>query len=332
MARRPVTRAAVLLILSCLAFPASAEEAQWWLKPGLKVATYEFLERTENRPDLTSRQIVAHLDRLGRCDLLLVKGFQYWEGRFDDGEWGYPRFRKAFGELAGLLHRKKMKIGVFGFTDHARSYKGGPDEELILNVWKGYAETGADILMVDEETGKNGLDIRDLGLEHLDVTRSATGLPVGVFVYGPASEAYKLREIARHADVVAEMGYELFLDRKGDYSLSAVTRAFSAAVRKGAEGRCAYWTGAMVPEREEKGPGGKHWIERYGKRDLRAYFRDYLRAARKAGASGTWVHSICRLSRIPAGARVRAMTGVWEGFRDQKPNKVKSGDDKSPQR
>jgi hypothetical protein len=50
--------------------------------------------------------------------------------------------------------------------------------------------------------------------------RAKFKLPVGIFLYGRASEAGEVGRIAAHADVVGEMGYDLFLEARGDYGLA----------------------------------------------------------------------------------------------------------------
>jgi hypothetical protein len=65
----------------------------WWLAKGIRVVTYEFLERSDRTNDLTADELLESLDRLGGCDVVLLKGLHYWQGQFDDSSWGYPRFR-----------------------------------------------------------------------------------------------------------------------------------------------------------------------------------------------------------------------------------------------
>ena len=224
---------------------------KWWLKPNLRVATYEFLERGHLGRDLSVDEIMAWIQRLGGCDLLLIKGFHYWQGNFDDSSWGYPRFRDKIAALTPRLHRAGIKAGVFGFTQREISYRGGQDHERILGVWKEYVDAGVDILFVDEESGRSGLDIPTVCLDHCDQLRATFKLPVGIFLYGRASEAGDVGKIAVHADVVGEMGYNLFLEARGDYGLAEVTRAWSAAV-KSTEGRRRLLDGGHATRREAR--------------------------------------------------------------------------------
>jgi hypothetical protein len=286
-----------------------APEHKWWLRLNLRVVTYEFLERGQLGRDLSPDEIMAWIEKLGGCDLLLVKGFHYWQGKFDDSSWGHPRFRDKIAALTPRLHRAGIKAGVFGFTDRNNSYAGQPDHKRIMDVWKGYADAGADILFVDEESAEGGLNIPAACLAHCDELRTALKLPVGIFLYGPASGANKVKEIAAHADVVGEMGYELFLEARGDYGLAEVTKAWSSAATAARNEGVAYWTGAMVPERQ-KGPGTPYWRERFGGRGLGAYFRDYPEAAIHNGATGVFFHSICRLAKLPPRDQADAVSGI----------------------
>jgi hypothetical protein len=286
----------------------SEKSEQWWLKPNLRVVTYEFLERGRLGRDLTVDEIMAWIERIGGCDLVLMKGFHYWRGKFDDSGWGYPRFRDKIAALTPRLHRAGMKAGVFGFTDRERSYAGQPDHERIMGVWKGYVDMGIDILFVDEESGEGGLSIPPACLAHCDELRARFALPVGIFLYGRASEAGKVREIATHVNVVGEMGYNLFLEARGDYGLAEVTKAWSSAVTSAKKGGAAYWTGAMVPER--RGPGTPFWRERFGDRGLGAYFSDYFRVALQNGATGVYFHSICRLAKLPPREQAEVIAGI----------------------
>jgi hypothetical protein len=193
-----------------------SSKPSWWLAKDLRVVTYEFLERGYRRNDLSADEILACLDRFGGCDVLLVKGFHYWQGRFDDSSWGYPRFRSLAEILIPKLHARGMKVGIFGFTDRRRSYRDEPDHRQIMDVWKEYVRLGADLLFVDEETGRDGLDIPASCLDHCDELRTTFRVPVGLFLYGPASQAGQVRAIAGHVDVIGEMGYNLFLEARGD--------------------------------------------------------------------------------------------------------------------
>ena len=84
-----------------------------------------------------------------------------------------------------------------------------------MDAWKKYVSFGADILFVDEESGSGGLDIPASCLGHCDELRESFKLPVGLFLYGPASKVGQVRAIAQHVDVIAEMGYTLFLEASG---------------------------------------------------------------------------------------------------------------------
>jgi len=270
----------------------------WWLRENLRVVTYEFLERDSKRTvDLTADEILDAVRKLGGCDVFLVKGFHYFRERFDDSSWGYPRFKTKVRELVPRLREQRIKAGIFGFTDRKRSYRGQPDADLILATWKGYVDDGVDLLFVDEESGAGGLDIPEACLEHCDELKKRFKLPVGIFLYGSAAEADRVGAIARRVDVIGEMSYNLYLEAPGNYSLKEVTRKWSEAARTGSEGRCAYWTGAMIPEKPTEGPGTPFWRERYGDRGLADYFRDYFSAARGGGARGVYFHSLCRLAR-----------------------------------
>jgi hypothetical protein len=300
LSRRVLARASAALgWIAAFAGAASAQaERPWWLRENLRVVTYEFLERDAKRTtDLTGDEILALVRKIGACDLLLAKGFHYWKGAFDDSSWGYPRFKGEIAELVPRLHAMGVKVGVFGFTDRNRSYRGQPDADKILGAWKDYADLGVDSLFVDEESGAGGLDVPEACLEHCDELRKRFKLPVGIFLYGKASDAKRVGTIARRVDIVGEMSYNLFLDAAGDYALADVTRTWSEAVRTGAEGRCAYWTGAMVCEKAAEGPGTPFWRERFGTRSQADYFRDYFSVARAQGAQGVYFHSLCRLAR-----------------------------------
>jgi hypothetical protein len=165
-------------------------------------------------------------------------------------------------------------------------------------VRKEYLSLGADILFVDEESGSSGLDIPASCLNHCDELRTTFKLPVGVFLYGPASKAGRVAEIARHVDVIGEMGYNLFLEARGDYGLEEVTRQWSQALKGPPDRPVAYWTGAMVITEPEQQPGSPFWRQRFGERTLAQYFEDYLQRARDCGADGIFFHSLCRLSGL----------------------------------
>ena len=270
----------------------------WWLAKDLRVVTYEFLERSHRTNDLTADEILESLDRFGGCDLVLLKGFHYWQGRFDDSPWGYPRFRGLAERLVPKLHARGIKTGFFGFTDRRRSYGDGPDHRRIMEVWREYVRLGADIFFVDEESGHGGLDVPASCLAHCDELRTTFKLPVGLFLYGPASQAEEVRAIAPHVDVIGAMGYNLFLEARGDYGLEEVTRQWSHALKGATNHPVAYWTGAMVMLEPSQQPGSVFWRERFGERTLARYFEDYLREAQNSGADGVFFHSLCRLSSL----------------------------------
>jgi hypothetical protein len=297
--------------------PAAQRTNQsWWLAKDLRVVTYEFLERNHRTGDLTPAEILASLDPLGGCDLVLLKGFHYWQGRFDDSSWGYPRFRSLAEKLIPQLHARGIKAGVFGFTDRRRSYGDGPDRGRIMEVWQEYVRLGADILFVDEESGRGGLDIPPACLSHCDELRTTLHLPVGLFLYGPASQAEQLRAIARHADVIGEMGYNLSLEARGDYGLEEVTRQWSQTLKGATDRPVAYWTGALVMQEPDRRPGTSFWRERFGARTLAQYFEDYLGRARDCGADGVFFHSLCRLWGLPADTQAEVMTAVRRVFEE----------------
>jgi hypothetical protein len=302
----------------CVAAIATANvqntSQSWWLAKDLRVVTYEFLERSYRANDFTPDEILESLDRFGGCDLVLLKGFHYWQGQFDESSWGYPRFRNLAEKLIPRLHARGIKAGVFGFTDRRRSYGDGPDHGRILEVWKEYVRLGADILFVDEESGSGGLDVPPSCLSHCDELRATFKQPVGLFLYGPASKAGQVREIAGHVDVIVEMGYNLFLEARGDYGLEDVTRQWSQALRSVTSRPAAYWTGAMVMLEPGQGPGSPFWRERFGERTLARYFEDYLGRARDCGADGVFVHSLCRFSGLTPEAQADVAVAVKRVF------------------
>jgi hypothetical protein len=286
----------------------------WWLAQGLRIVTYEFLERSHRASDLTPDEILESLDRFGGCDLVLLKGFHYWQGQFDDSSWGHPRFRSLADRLVPRLHARGIKAGIFGFTDRQRSYGGGPDHGRIMEVWQEYVRLGADILFVDEESGSSGLDIPVSCLSHCDELRTTFKLPVGLFLYGPASQAGRVRAIAPHVDVVGEMGYSLFLEAQGDYALQEVTRQWSQALQGTTSRPVAYWTGAMVMLELGQQPGSPSWRERFGERTLARYFEDYLKRARDFGADGVFFHSLCRFSGLAADTQAEVAAAMKRVF------------------
>ncbi len=306
--------AALLCAGLCWASDPPKPQAGWWLARNLRVVTYEFLERDHRQRDLSADEILAYLDRFGGCDLVLLKGFHYWQGKLDDSSWGYPRVRGLAEALIPKLHARGIRTGIFGFTDRRRSYQGGPDYDLILNTWKEYVRLGADILFVDEESGRGGLDIPDSCLAHCDDLRTTFKVPVGLFLYGPASQAERVRTLATHADVIGEMGYTLFLEARGDYGLAEVTRQWSRAVSTLTNRPVAYWTGAMVAAKGNQAPGTVFWRERFGDRTLAGYFRDYFGRALASGADGVFLHSLCRLDGLPPKARGDVTAAVKRAF------------------
>ncbi len=287
----------------------------WWLAKGLRVVSYEFLERGWRTNDLSADEILAALERFGGCDVVLLKGFHYWQGRFDDSSWGYRRFHKAAEGLIPKLHALGIKIGIFGFTDRQRSYKRGPDYGLVMDAWKAYAGLGADLLFVDDESGSVGLDIPASCLAYCDELREKFRLPVGLFVYGPASKARALRTIAQHTDVIGEMGYSLFLQASGDYGLEKVTRAWSQAVKGSGARRAAFWTGALVVLEPDRAPGSAFWRQRFGERTLAGYFEDYFQKAQSCGADGVFFHSLCRFTGLPEARQAEVGAAVKRAFR-----------------
>jgi hypothetical protein len=183
-----------------------------------------------------------------------------------------------------------------------------------MEIWQEYVRLGADILFVDEESGSSGLDIPASCLSHCDELRTTFRLPVGLFLYGPASQAEPLRMIARHADVIGEMGYNLFLEAHGDYGLEEVTRQWSQALKGRTDRPVAYWTGAMVMREPDRQPGTLFWRERFGTRTLGRYFEDYLGRARDCGADGVFFHSLCRLSGLPPETQTEVTAAVKRVF------------------
>ena len=286
----------------------------WWLAKGIRVVTYEFLERSRRTNDLSADEILATLDRFGGCDLVLLKGFHYWQGRFDESSWGYPRFHRPAERLMPKLHARGIKTGVFGFTDRQRSYRNGPDHGRVMEAWQEYVRLGADILFVDEESGSGGLDIPASCLAHCDELRETFKLPVGLFLYGPASKAGQVRGIAQHVDVIGEMGYTLFLQANGDYGLEEVTRQWSQAVKANKASRVAFWTGAMVMVEPDRQPGSVFWRERFGERTLAGYFEDYFRRARTSGADGIFFHSLCRFTGLPEAGQAEIVAAMKRVF------------------
>ena len=65
----------------------------------------------------------------------------------------------------------------------------------------------------------------------------------------------------------------------------------------------------MLPA-EKQGPGTPFWRERFGRRGLGDYFRDYTQAALHNGATGVYFHSICRLAQLPPREQADAISGI----------------------
>jgi len=302
-------------------------QRNWWLAKNMRVVTYEFLERGHRGNDLSGDEILAYLDRVSGCDVVLLKGFHYWQGSFDNSSWGYPRFRALAEGLIPRLHERGIRAGVFGFTDRRWSYGDGRDCRLIMEAWREYVRLGADMLFVDEESGRGGLDIPDACLSHCDELRAGFQLPVGLFLYGPASGAERMKKCASHVNVVGEMGYTLSLEARGDYGLEDVTRQWSGVLRTLTNHAVAYWTGAMVVEKENQGPGTPFWRERFGQRTLAGYFDGYFERALAFGADGVFFHSICRLSGLPAETQEEIAEMVKARFQE---SRVRSGRAASP--
>jgi hypothetical protein len=196
------------------------------------------------------------------------------------------RFRGLAERLIPKLYARGIKTGIFGFTDPrcTSGYGDGPDHRRIMEVWQEYVRLGADILFVDEESGCGGLDVPASCLAHCDELRATFKLPVGLFLYGPASQAGQVRAIAPHVDVIGEMGYNLFLEARGHYGLKEVTRQWSNVPKGATDQPVAYWTGAMVMLEPNQQPGSPFWRERFGERTLAQYFKDYLCEARNSDA------------------------------------------------
>lgn len=316
-------RAGRTLAIGVLAVWAAAAEGRsgdkgWWSTEGLRIVTYEFLEGMRGGSELSAEKILEEIRRIGGADVLLIKGFQYYGGRFDESSGGLPRFKAKVGQLIPLARKEDIKVGIFGFTDRKRCYKGQPDYEKVLGAWKDYSDMGADLFLVDEESGKDGLDIPEACMEYCDELRARFKRPVGIFIYGEASRGAPLvKRLAGHVDVIGEMSYSLFLDRPGDYGLAKVTADFSTAAKSINPG-IAYWTGAGIfGEKEYPGlPGTALWRDRYGDRDEAAYFRDYMKAALENGATGVYHHSLCRTTWWAEDRRKRIAHGIGEVFRE----------------
>jgi hypothetical protein len=140
-------------------------------------------------------------------------------------------------------------------------------------------------------------------------------LPVGLFLYGPASKAGQVRAIPQHVDVIGEMGYSLFLQASGDYGLKEVTGQWSGAIKGDKILRVAFWTGAMVPLEPGRQPGSVFWRERFGERTLAGYFEDYFHRARASGADGIFFHSLCRFTSLPEKSQAEITAAMKRVFR-----------------
>jgi hypothetical protein len=138
--------------------------------------------------------------------------------------------------------------------------------------------------------------------------------PVGLFLYGPASEAGQVRAIARHADVIGEMGYNLFLETHGDFGLEEVTRQWARALQGPTNRVVAYWTGAMVMLETGRQPGSPFWRERFGERTMARYFEDYFQRARNSGADGVFFHSLCRFAGLPTETQAEVAAALRRVF------------------
>jgi hypothetical protein len=284
----------------------------WWEKPNLRVVTYEFLERRTRDTDLAVDEIMSAIQQLGGADVLLGKAFQYYGGAFDDSSWGLPRFQGKIAEIVPVAHGADIKVGVFGFVDRTKTYAGQEDYDRVVGVWGDYAAMGVDALFIDEESGTSGTDIPAECLTYCDDLKTRFGLPVGIFIYGGASESGRVREIAAHVDILGEMGYNLYLDQMGDYNLAYLTETWVSAARE-ARPEIAYWTGAGIFD-ESRFPGTPFWQERYGTRTISQYFYDYMNTGIQSGATGVFFHSICRLEWWTPDVRQQVVDGVHQIF------------------
>jgi hypothetical protein len=60
----------------------------------------------------------------------------------------------------------------------------------------------------NSSAARSGLELPASCLAHCDELRATFKLPVGLFLYGPASKAGQVRAIAQHVDVIGEMPEE----------------------------------------------------------------------------------------------------------------------------
>lgn len=290
---------------------------KWWERPNQRVVTYEFLERRTRDTDLSVDEIMSTIQQLGGADVLLIKAFHYYEGVFDESSWGLPRFQAKIAEIVPAAHGRTIKVGLFGFVDRTKTYAGQEDYDRVMGVWSDYAAMGVDALFIDEESGTSGTDIPAECLAYCDDLKSRFGLPVGIFLYGGASEADRVRDIAAHVDIVGEMGYNLYLDQAGDYNLATLTDAWVAAARE-AQPEMAYWTGTGIFD-ESQFPGTPFWEDRYGSRTISQYFFDYSNTGIQSGATGVFFHSICRLEWWTPDVRQQVIDGVHRIFTQLSP-------------
>jgi hypothetical protein len=120
-------------------------------------------------------------------------------------------------------------------------------------------------------------------------------------------------------DVIGEMGYNLFLEARGDYGLEEVTRQWSQALKGATDRPVAYWTGAMVMLEPGQRPGSPFWRERFGERTLAKYFEDYLDQARDSGADGVFFHSLCRFCGLAAETQAEVAAAMKRVFGQMAP-------------
>ena len=222
------------------------------------------------------------IQRLGGCDLLLIKGFHYWQGDFDDSSWGYPRFRDKIAALTPRLHRRASRPGLRvhparKISRRARTTSGSWASGK--SMW-----TRASTPVRDEESGRSGLDIPTACLDHCDQLRATFKSPVGIFLYGRASR----RAMSAKSPYTRTWSAKWAITCSGSPRRLRPRRGDQGLVRRGQEAKkegAAYWTGAMLPA-EKQGPGTPFWRERFGRRGLGDYFRDYTQAALHNGPRG----------------------------------------------
>jgi hypothetical protein len=281
---------------------------KWWLKENLRVVCYEFLEGARGGKVLSAEQIMAQIEGLGGADVILCKGYEGGD---------YSRFSSKIRQIFPAARAKNMKLGVFCFTNHRTTYRGGSEYEKSLNMWKEYVDMGAEVLFVDEESGTG--DIPGACLEYCDELKARFKVAIGIFPVTKApgaSGAPEVAKIAQHVDVIGEMGYSEFLDAPGIYNLAETTRKWLAAAR-GAKPEIAYWTGAGMfgPGGWPDEPGTPKWKERYGDRDVDKFFCDYMKTALDSGATGVYYHSICRTTWWKPERQEKIAAGVGGVFR-----------------